>query len=130
MPQKKLSIGEVVERLINLSKVINNRMGLKFQEEGRVDKAFSLLAAKRSKGGYAVVLCAALGPTMVLSLRDHDRVELVIHLEGKKDDIAKEELQALANKYTDKHLRRNGMTSLLYTVDLCSFLTQHAEKSF
>ncbi|KAH7303037.1 hypothetical protein B0I35DRAFT_321367, partial [Stachybotrys elegans] len=118
MPLKRLSLSEVVEKLIELSKVINNRTGLKPREEARVDEAFSLLVAaqcRRKKqpyqehlqrvnkrlGGYAVVLCAALGPSAVLALKDRDRVELVMMLEQRKDDIVKDELQGLANKYTD-----------------------------
>lgn len=119
MPQKKLSVDETVEKLFQLSMVIESRRGLKPQQEARVEEAFSLLSSRQCVakkrpyleflqlvdtriGLYGVVLCAAFGPTSVLLLRDHERVELAVRVEKKKEEIAKEQLQNLADKYTDK----------------------------
>lgn len=123
MPQKRLSLQQVVEKLVDRSTVIQNRMGLKPVEEARVKDAFSLLASGHCEenkkpyveflqrvhkkiGGYGVVLCAAVGPTLVRSLKDRDRVDLVVRLEEKKDAIMNGELQALADEYTGK--RKNS----------------------
>ena len=119
MPQKKWSVDEVVERLVQLSKVIECRRGLKPQQEVRVDDAFSIIAsghctAKKRPyleflqlvhariGHYGVVVCAAFGATSLSTLRDHERVQLAVRVEEKKEQIANQQLQALADKYTDK----------------------------
>ena len=119
MPRKRLSVDETVVMLVRLSEIIGRRKGLKQQEEARVDDAFSILAsgecvAKKRPyleflqlvdarlGLYGVVLCAASGPTSLLSLKDRDRVELAERMEERKDQIVKEQLQALADKYTGK----------------------------
>jgi hypothetical protein len=119
MPQKSLPLEQIVEKLIETSKIVENRMGLKSQEEVRVNDAFSLLASRRCSvkkkpylellqrvhkriGGYGVVLCAAIGPTTVLAMKDRDRVDLVVRMEEENGTIVKGELQKLANRYTEK----------------------------
>ncbi|KAF4339508.1 hypothetical protein FMUND_15483 [Fusarium mundagurra] len=119
MPQKSLSLDQIVEKLIETSKIVENRMGLKSQEEARVKDAFSLLASRRCSvkkkpylellqrvhkriGGYGVVLCAAIGPTMILAMKDRDRVNLVVRMEEESGAIEQGELRKLANQYTEK----------------------------
>jgi len=129
MPLKKLSVDEAATKLISLSLVIRDRRGLKQHEEARVDGAFSLLASGSCKskkkpyleflqsvhreiGLHGVVLCTVLGPSSVLSLKDLERVNLVTTLRSKGQEIAKEQLQALADKYTNKRKSRNVLLPL------------------
>nr|KMM68950.1 hypothetical protein CPAG_05273 [Coccidioides posadasii RMSCC 3488] len=99
MPQNALSVEHAVDKLVNASKLVEQRPGLKPAEEARVIDAFNLMAtgtgigtgAKRRTvyleflqrvnsvlGRDKVVLCAAiLGPSAVGRMKDRTRVELL-----------------------------------------------------
>ena len=98
---------EIVEKLIDISEVIENRMGLKPVEEKRVNEAFAMLAngpppaqstgakqrivyvdflqrVQKLMGLPMVVLCAAgLGSSSVAALRDRVRVDLPVMMKEK-----------------------------------------------
>ncbi|KAL9107894.1 MAG: hypothetical protein Q9187_008366, partial [Circinaria calcarea] len=117
-------ITKTVDKLIDASKVVQHRMGVKPAEERRVSEAFSLLArgppSADSKGakqrviyldflqrvqkvmGFSkVVLCAAsLGPSAVANMRDRVRVELPFLMKEREDAFENGVLQGLADTYS------------------------------
>lgn len=121
-----LPVDNIVEKLIDASKVIQHRMGLKLAEEKRVHEAFTLLAnglpSANSKGAKQrevyldflqrvqkvvglskVVLCAAgLGPSAVANMRDRVRVDLPFKIREREDAFESEIPQSLANAYSAK----------------------------
>ncbi len=132
MPQQEglshgpLSVESAVDKLIDTSKVIQNRMGVKSAEEKRVNEAFTLLAegpppesstgakqrvvyldflqrVQKVVGLSKVVLCAAgLGPSAVAGMRDRVRVDLPHAMKEREDAFENDILEGLANAYSAK----------------------------
>jgi hypothetical protein len=123
MPQKSLSIESVIDKLVDSSRLIQQRPGLKPPEENRVTEAFNLLAtgppSKGAKGAKQrtvyleflqrvnatlgrdkVVLCAAiLGPSSVAGMRDRVRVELPHRMKERSEEFHCGVLQSLGDIY-------------------------------
>lgn len=124
--QKLTSIDAIIDKLIDTSKIIQNRMGLKPAEEIRVTEAFKLLAAgelppdskaranrkvyinllKRIElvfGLNGVVLCAVgLGVSAVASMKDRIRVDIPVKMKEREVDLAQDGVQSIANAYSAK----------------------------
>lgn len=113
MPQKKLiSVADIVDKLVDASVAVRNRMGLKGPEEVRVDDAFALLAAGRPTPGCrgepnklryvefllrveevmgppgVVISAVGLGVSAVAGLRDRVRVDLPIKMKEREKEFA------------------------------------------
>ncbi|PHH91541.1 hypothetical protein CDD83_87 [Cordyceps sp. RAO-2017] len=146
MPQKSMTATEIVARLIEWSIGIDRRAGsLKPAEEKRVDNALRIMASTNAGkldpyrhflhqvhkkiGQFTVILVAASGPTAILALKDHAREEVLGQLFEQEATIPKQHLDAIWSTYANKYLRRSGQTSILYTVDLASFLVQYKDKT-
>jgi hypothetical protein len=123
MPQKSLSTESVIDKLVDSSRLIQQRPGLKPPEENRVTEAFNLLAtgppSKGAKGAKQrtvyleflqrvnatlgrdkVVLCAAiLGPSSVAGMRDRVRVELPHRMKERSEEFHCGVLQSLGDIY-------------------------------
>lgn len=117
-------VDKVVNKLIDVSDVIEHRMGVKEAEKQRVVEAFTLLAEGRppanSKGikqrviyldflqrvrkvlGLSkVVLCAAgLGPSAVAGMKDRFRVDLPFMMKEREDEFRSGVLDSIANTYS------------------------------
>lgn len=128
MPQKGISLDQAVDKLIDASKVVQHRMGVKPAEEKRVNDAFKLLAAgppaAGSKGARQqevylnflrriqkvlglsmVVLCAVgLGPSAVSGMRDRVRVDLPFKVKEREDEFKNDILQSLADAFSAKSM--------------------------
>lgn len=126
LPHGPMSVKSAVDKLIDASKVMQHRMGLKEVEEKRVKDAFMLLAtgppAADSKGAKqrvvyldflrrvqtvlglsGVVLCAAgLGPAAVANMRDRVRVDLPFKVKERENAFKNGILQSLADGYSAK----------------------------
>jgi hypothetical protein len=134
MPQQGVPDGPVsaesavksaVDKLIDASKVMQRRMGLKPVEQKRVNDAFTLLASRLpadSKGAKqrelyldflrrvrtvlgdpGVVLCAVgLGPAAVANMRDRVRVDLPFKMKEQWDEFENSVLQCHADDYHAK----------------------------
>lgn len=117
MPQIALSVEKAVDKLIDASKVIQNRMGVKPAEDKRVNAALTLLAGPFSKqhevylnflrrvqkvmGLSMVVLCAAgLGPSAIIGMRDRIRVDLPCAMKEREDELKSDVLQGLTDTYS------------------------------
>jgi hypothetical protein len=124
LPHGPMSVKSAVDKLIDASKVMQHRMGLKQVEEKRVKDAFMLLAAgppaADSKGAKqrvvyldflrrvqtvlglsGVVLCAAgLGPAAVANMRDRVRVDLPFKMKERGNAFKNGILQSLADGYS------------------------------
>ena len=129
MPQIALSLEDAVDKLIDASKVIQHRMGLRQAEEKRVNEAFELLVdgpqddsngAKQRTiyldflrrvlkvvGASNVVLCAAsLGPSAVCSMKDRVRVHLPFKMKEREAEFEHGTLKALVNVYATSESSR------------------------
>jgi hypothetical protein len=112
MPQEGIThVGKAVDKLIDASKVIQRRPGLKSTEGKRVTEAFTLLAtgpppvdSKGAKqrdvyldflrrvqkviGLSKVVLCAAgLGPSAISGMKDRVRVDLPFKMKERENEF-------------------------------------------
>ena len=127
-----LSTAEIAEKLVDVSGVIERRMGLKPAEYKRVEEAFVLLAkgtvlsesvGSKQRQVYLdflqrvekimnlsmVVLCAAgFGPSAVAAMRDRVRVDLPFHIKEREGAMQKGVLQSLATEC----LRKCGTSTL------------------
>ncbi|KAE8151320.1 hypothetical protein BDV25DRAFT_138948 [Aspergillus avenaceus] len=132
MPPQNLTAEEAVTKLINASRVIQMRPGLKQQEEKRVVEAFGLLAkdplAGRTKGARQkrvylqllrqvkdilgwdkVVLRAAIvGPSNVARMKELARVELPHKMKGREGEFECEVLTGLGDVYCAKFFPRRS----------------------
>jgi hypothetical protein len=132
MPQEGITqVEKAIDKLIDASKVMQHRPGLKSTEEKRVNEAFTLLAtgppSVNSKGAKQreiyldflrrvqkvvglskVVLCAAgLGPSAVANMRDRVRVGLPFKMKEREEEFENDVLQSLADVYFAKSEFRN-----------------------
>ncbi|KAL8290964.1 hypothetical protein RB600_006439 [Gaeumannomyces tritici] len=128
MPQKqKASISDMVDKLVEVSVVMKNRMGLKPAESDRVRGAFELLAAgmpptdargranklvyveflqrvQHLLGSEGVVLCAVgLGVSAVASMGDKRRVDLPHELNIRWQEIPQDSLKGIADEFSKKY---------------------------
>lgn len=127
--QKFASLDAVVDKLIDTSKVVKNRMKLRPAEEARVDDTFALLAKGRPNpgstavankthylellhrvealfGSPGIVLCAVgLGVSAVGSLKDRIRVDLATRMKERQAEFERGFLQKIADTYTLKRTR-------------------------
>lgn len=127
MPQTSLSIEEAIDKLIDASKVIQNRLNVKPAEDKRVNAALTLLAGRTDDddvyvtflrrvqqvmGLSIVVLCAAgLGPSKIRSLRDRVQVDLPHELKKREDELKSDVLKTLTDTYSAQCMHFTYLTN-------------------
>lgn len=128
-----LTLNEAVDKLVDTSKVIQHRMGLKPAEEKRVNDAFRLLAAgsppadstgAKQRTIYLdflrrvqkvtrlsnVALCAAgLGPSAVYAMKDRVRIDLPFQMKQRETEFEYAILEDLTGVYS------SSGSSILYS---------------
>ena len=126
LPQVSKLVESAVNKLVDASKVIEHRMGLKQTEEKRVNDAFRLLVTRlplpnsrgakqqdiyldflrrvqQLLGSPRIVLCAVgLGLAAVANTRDRVQVDLPFKLKEQEKAFRNSVLQSIADSYTTK----------------------------
>lgn len=117
MPPIALSVEKAVDKLIDASKVIQNRIGVKLVEDKYINAALTLLAGLSSKQhevylnflrrvqkviGLSIVVLytAGLGLSAIIGMRDYIQVDLPYIIKEREDELKSDVLQGLTDTYS------------------------------